>query len=111
LLAGGVMERRTWKFEYKLCREQYRIRSFGWPCDPVIPEHDTFHEVTARRIWCIGSGCVGRTPRARLTGTYWSRSWRAACIRSTARSDSDFVGGSQPAWKNIRPRPTGTTIT
>jgi hypothetical protein len=26
----------------------------------AAPEHDTFHEVTARRIRCIGSGCLGQ---------------------------------------------------
>ena len=34
--------------------------SYCWPCEPITPPHDTFHEVTARRIYCIGSRCLGR---------------------------------------------------
>jgi hypothetical protein len=30
-----------------------------WPCDPLTPTHDTFHEVIARQIYCIGSTCIG----------------------------------------------------
>jgi hypothetical protein len=54
------MEQRPWTFECKLCRAKFEILCFGWPCKPELPEHDTFHDVTARRIRCIGSRCVGR---------------------------------------------------
>ena len=53
-------EPQTWVFECKLCRARFTTRWYFWPCDPVAPIHDTFHEVTARRVYCIGSLCVGR---------------------------------------------------
>ena len=51
---------RTWVFECKLCRARFTYRSYCWPCCAKTPPHDTFHEVTARRIYCIGSLCLGR---------------------------------------------------
>ena len=51
---------RTWVFECKLCRARFTYRSYCWPCCAKTPPHDTFHEVTARRIYCIGSLCIGR---------------------------------------------------
>jgi hypothetical protein len=38
----------------------FTTSSYFWPCDPLTPIHDTFREVTARRIYCIGSRCIGR---------------------------------------------------
>ena len=50
---------RTWVFECKLCRARVTYLSYCWPCCATTPPHDTFHEETARRIYCIGS----RKPR------------------------------------------------
>jgi hypothetical protein len=52
-------EPQTWIFECKLCRARFSYRSYCWPCCAKTPPHDTFHEVTARRIDCLGSRCIG----------------------------------------------------
>ena len=57
---GGRSDREAWLYECKLCRARFTKRSYCWPCDANTPPHDTFHEVTARRIYCIGSRCIGR---------------------------------------------------
>lgn len=40
--------------------DRFTKNSYWWPCEPITPPHDTFQEVTARRIYCIGSRCIGR---------------------------------------------------
>ena len=37
------------------CRARFTKTSYCWPCEPITPPHDTFHELRARRIYCIGS--------------------------------------------------------
>ena len=71
---------RTWVFECKLCRARFTYRSYCWPCCAKTPPHDTFHEVTARRIYCIGSRCLGACWGA------WNADSEPRELRNTSRT-------------------------